>query len=147
MAGACRTARRKGRRGLARGIDVFNGTISLASGVRVCLIAPTLQPSRRQHRLSPARLLVALAVACSLVVIGFLAVSPTAHACLHAHHNAPDHDCVVKHLADGKLLLPVLDAALPAAVLGESLSPAVPASIFVPPVSHLLPAGRAPPTI
>ena len=84
---------------------------------------------------------------CALVTIGFLAASPKAHACIHAHHSAPDHDCVIKHFADGKLLLPVLDAELPVAVRGESRSPASPASIFVPPVSHLLPAGRAPPTV
>ena len=92
------------------------------------------------------RLLVALAVVCALVAVGFLAVSPKAHACIHAHHNAPDHDCVVKHFADGKLLLPVLDAALPVFVLGESLSPIAPVFPFLPPVSHRLPAGRAPPT-
>lgn len=102
---------------------------------------------RNRNRFSPARFLIALAAACALVVVGFLAVSPRAHACLHAHHQAPDHDCIVKHLADGKLLLPVLDAPLPAAVWGESLSPLAPASIFVPPVSHRLPAGRAPPTV
>ena len=84
---------------------------------------------------------------CALVTVGFLAVSPKAHACHHAHHNAPDHDCIVKHLADGKLLVPMLDTELPQAVCGKSLSPAAPVSIFVPPVSHLLPAGRAPPTV
>lgn len=121
---------------------------TLASATRSCLIATTLQLScQLRRRFSPARLLVALAVVGALVAVGFLAVCPKAHACLHAHHNAPDHDCVVKHLADGKLLVPVLDAELPEAVWGESLSPAAPASIFVPPVSHLLPAGRAPPTV
>ena len=50
-------------------------------------------------------------------------------------------------LADGKLLLPVLDAELPEALCGKSLSPVSPTSIFVPPVSHRLPAGRAPPTV
>ena len=119
----------------------------LASSPNVWLIAITLQLTRHQHRFSPARLLVALAVVCALVAVGFLAVCPKAHACVHAHHNAPDHDCIVKHLADGKLLVPVLDAELPQAVWGESLSPVAPASIFVPPVSHLLPAGRAPPTV
>ena len=93
------------------------------------------------------RFLVALAAVCALVTVGFLAVSPQAHACLHKHHNAPDHDCIVKHLADGKLLVPVLDTPLPDAVCGESLSPVPPASIFVPPASYLLPAGRAPPTV
>ena len=100
-----------------------------------------------RNRFSPVRFLVALAAVCALVTVGFLAVSPKAHACLHAHHNAPDHDCVVKHFSDGKLLVSVLDAELPQAVCGESLSPVAPASIFVPPVSHLLPAGRAPPTV
>ncbi len=85
-------------------------------------------------------------MACALMAVGFLAVCPKAHACVHVHHDAPDHDCVVKHFADGKLLLPVLDLPLPAAVWGESLSPAVLTSSFVPPVSLLLPAGRAPPT-
>ena len=94
-----------------------------------------------------ARFLVALVAVCALVTVGFLAVSPVAHACLHAHHNAPDHDCAVKHLADGKLLVPILDAVLPDVILGDSLSPVAPVSIFVPPVSHLLPAGRAPPTV
>ncbi|MEN9572741.1 MAG: hypothetical protein RL514_596 [Verrucomicrobiota bacterium] len=84
---------------------------------------------------------------CALVTVGFLAVSPKAHACLHAHHHAPDHDCVVKHLADGKLLVPILDVVLPDAILGESLSLAARPSLFVPPVSHRLPAGRAPPTV
>ncbi len=119
----------------------------LASSPNVWLIAIDLQLTRHQHRCSPTRFLVVLAVACALVTVGLLAVSPQAHACLHAHHSAPDHDCVIKHLADGKLLLPVLDTPLPAAVWGESLSPAVPAAIFVPPVSHRLPAGRAPPTV
>ena len=93
------------------------------------------------------RFLVALAAVCALVTVGFLAVSPQAHACLHKHPNAPDHDCIVKHLADGKLLVPVLDTELPAALCGESLSPGAPAALVVPPVSHRLPAGRAPPTV
>ncbi len=101
----------------------------------------------RHKRLSPARFLAALAAVCALVTVGFLAVSPKAHACLHAHHNAPDHDCVVKHLADGKLLVPVLDTVLPDAVLGEVLPPASPVSLCVPPFPHRLPAGRAPPTV
>ena len=109
-------------------------------------IANVLQLRHHNH-FSPARFLVALAAVCALVTVGFLAVSPVAHACLHAHHNAPDHDCMVKHLADGKLLVPVLDTPLPDAVCGESLSPVPPASIFVPPASYLLPAGRAPPTV
>lgn len=121
--------------------------IPLASSSGVCLIASALQPGRRPSRFSPARLLVVLAMVCALVTVGFLVVSPKAHACVHAHHNAPDHDCVAKHLADGKLLLPVLAAELPEAVWGETLSPVAPASLFVPPVSHLLPAGRAPPTV
>jgi hypothetical protein len=99
------------------------------------------------NRFSPARFLVALAAVCALVTVGFLAVSPKAHACVHAHHDSPDHDCVVKHLADGKLLVPRLDAVLPAAVLGEALPPVVPVSLFVPPVPHRLPAGRAPPMV
>ncbi len=113
---------------------------------RVWLILPVLQLRRQQHLFSPARFLVALAAVCALVTVGFLAVSPKAHACLHAHHDAPDHDCIVKHLADGKLLLPLLDATLPVTLCAESLSPVAPVSIFVPPVSHRLPAGRAPPT-
>ncbi len=120
--------------------------LPLASSSSLWLLANVLQLNRQNH-LSPARLLVALALVCALVAIGFLAVSPKAHACVHAHHNAPDHDCVVKHFADGKLLLPVLDAELPAAVRGGSRSPAAPTSILVAPVSHLLPAGRAPPTV
>ena len=122
------------------------GKIPLPRHGRVWLILRVLQ-LRRQQLSSPARFFVALAVACALVTVGFLAVSPKAHACLHAHHQAPDHDCVVKHLADGKLLVPVLDAVLPGAVLGEALTPAIPVSLFVPPVSHRLPAGRAPPTV
>ena len=122
------------------------GKLPLASPSGLWLLANVLQ-LRHQNHLSPARLLVALAMVCALVTVGFLAVSPKAHACVHAHHNAPDHDCVVKHFADGKLLVPVLDAQLPEAVWGESLSPAAPVSFFVPPVSHLLPAGRAPPTV
>lgn len=110
------------------------------------MIAATLQPGRH-NRFSPVRFLVALAAVCALVTVGFLAVSPKAHACVHAHHNAPDHDCVVKHLADGKLLVPVLDAVLPGAVLGDALPPVSPVSLFVPPVPHRLPAGRAPPTV
>ena len=102
---------------------------------------------RNRNRFSPVRFLVALAAVCALVTVGFLAVSPQAHACLHKHPNAPDHDCIVKHLADGKLLVPVLDTELPAALCGESLSPVALTSIFVPPVSHRLPAGRAPPTV
>lgn len=86
-------------------------------------------------------------MACALVTIGFLAVSPKAHACIHAHHKAPDHDCVVKHFADGKLLVPMLDTPLPEAVCSESLAPVSPVSIFIPPVSNRLPAGRAPPTV
>ena len=120
--------------------------IALASPAGFWLLANALQ-LRRQNYSSPARCLVALTVVCALVTVSFLAVSPKAHACLHAHHDAPNHDCIVKHLADGKLLLPVLDTPLPEAVCGESLSPVAPASIFVPPVSHLLPAGRAPPTV
>ena len=119
---------------------------SLASSPRLWLLAVTLQSSR-PNRFSPVRFLVALAAVCALVTVGFLAVSPKAHACLHAHHNAPDHDCVVKHLADGKLLVHILDALLPDAVLGEALPPISPVSLFVPPVSHRLPAGRAPPTV
>lgn len=119
---------------------------SLASSPGLWLLAPDLQ-HRRCNRFSPVRFFVALAVVCALVTVGFLAVSPKAHACLHAHHNAPDHDCVVKHLADGKLLVPILDAVLPDAVLGEALPPVSPVSLFVPPVSHRLPAGRAPPTV
>ncbi|KAF0173211.1 MAG: hypothetical protein FD161_3878 [Limisphaerales bacterium] len=119
---------------------------SLASSPRLWLLAVTLQSSR-PNRFSPVRFLVALAAVCALVTVGFLAVSPEAHACLHAHHNAPDHDCVVKHLADGKLLVPVLDTPLPDAVLGDALPPGSPVSLFVPPVPHRLPAGRAPPTV
>ena len=119
--------------------------IALASPPGLWLLAIVLH-LRRHNRFSPARFLVALAVVCALVTVGFLAVSPQAHACLHKHHNAPDHDCIVKHLADGKLLLPVLDAELPEALCGESLPPVALTSIFVPPVSHRLPAGRAPPT-
>ena len=119
--------------------------IALASPPGLWFIANVLQ-LRNRNRFSPARFLVALAVVCALVTVGFLAVSPQAHACLHAHHSAPDHDCIVKHLADGKLLLPVLDAELPEALCGESLPPVALTSIFVPPVSHRLPAGRAPPT-
>ena len=119
--------------------------IALASPPGLWFFANVLQ-LRNRNRFSPARFLVALAVVCALVTVGFLAVSPQAHACLHKHHNAPDHDCIVKHLADGKLLLPVLDAELPEALCGESLPPVALTSIFVPPVSHRLPAGRAPPT-
>ncbi|NBR85719.1 MAG: hypothetical protein EB141_01070 [Verrucomicrobia bacterium] len=104
-----------------------------------------MKPSR-QHRFFPLRCAVAVAVACALVVMGFLAASPQAHACLHAHHNAPDHDCFVKHLGDGKLLLPVLGTPLPEATGGELLAPIATPSLFVPPVPHRLPAGRAPPT-
>jgi len=110
------------------------------------LLATDLQ-LRRHNRFSPVWFLVALAAVCALVTVGFLAVSPKAHACLHADHNAPDHDCVVKHLADGKLLVPILDAVLPDAVLGEALPLVSPVSLFVLPVPHRLPAGRAPPTV
>jgi hypothetical protein len=102
---------------------------------------------RSRNCFSPVRFLVALAAVCALVTVGYLAVSPKAHACLHAHHNAPDHDCVAKHLADGKLLVPVLDAVLPDAVLGDARSPVSPVTLFVPPVPHRLPTGRAPPTV
>lgn len=118
----------------------------LASPPGLWFIANVLQ-LRNRNRFSPARFLVALVVVGALVTVGFLAVSPKAHACLHKHHNAPDHDCVIKHFSDGKLLVPVLDTPLPEAVCGESLSPVAPAAIIVPPVSHLLPAGRAPPTV
>ena len=120
--------------------------MSLAFFEHLCLLAISLQ-LRRNNCFSLSRFLVALALACALVTIGFLAVSPKAHTCIHAHHNAPDHDCLVKHFADGKLLVSVLDTPLSEAVYGESLSPVSPVSIFCPPISHRLPAGRAPPTV
>ncbi len=121
--------------------------ILLAHRNEQCLIATDLQLSRRQPRFSLPRFLIAVLVVCAVVAVSFLAVSPRAHACLHAHHQSADHDCVIKHLADGKVLLPALDAPLPAAVWGLSLAPVAPLSLFVPPVSHRLPAGRAPPTV
>ena len=99
----------------------------------------------RQPRLSPMRLMVAMVVACALVVIGFLAVSPQAHACVHAHHNAPDHDCLAKHFGDGKVLLTVLDAPLPGLGALVFTKPVPPAPLFLPADFRRLPAGRAPP--
>ena len=90
--------------------------------------------------------MVALAVACAVAVLGFLAVSPAAHACLHEHSDASDHDCIVKHFGQGKLLLPVVDAPLPDALLAEGIAPAPLVSVSLPQVPHRLPAGRAPPT-
>jgi hypothetical protein len=87
----------------------------------------------------------ALAVVCAVVVVGFLAVSPKAHACVHAHHHAPDHDCMAKHFSDGKVLLTVLDAPIPGwsgIVVG---APVDPAPVFLPFDFSRLPAGRAPP--
>ena len=91
--------------------------------------------------------MVASALACAVVVLGFFAVSPTAHACIHEHHDAADHDCVIKHFAHGKLLLPVVDAPLPDALLAEGIAPAPLVSVSLPQVPHRLPAGRAPPTV
>ena len=85
-------------------------------------------------------------MACAVVVLGFLAVSPTAHACLHEHHDAADHDCVIKRFTDGKVLLSVVGAPLPDALLAEGIAPAPLFSVFLPQVPHRLPAGRAPPT-
>jgi hypothetical protein len=99
----------------------------------------------RKLRCSPARLLVALAVACALVVVGFLAVSPKAHACVHAHHQAPDHDCFAKHFADGKVLLTVLDAPAPGLAALTFAAPVPPPPLFLPADFRRLPAGRAPP--
>ena len=81
------------------------------------------------------------------MMLGFLAVSPTAHACLHEHHDAPDHDCVIKHFTDGKVLLPVMDTPLSDALLAVGIGPAPLFSVALPQVPHRLPAGRAPPTV
>lgn len=108
------------------------------------LIAIDLQLNRHL-RSSLGRLLLALVVACSLVVVGFLAVSPKAHACVHAHHNAPDHDCFAKHFADGKVLLTVLDAPLPGLDAPTFAAPDSPAPLHLPFDFRRLPAGRAPP--
>lgn len=86
-----------------------------------------------------------MAVACALVVVGFIAVSPKAHACVHAHHHAPDHDCFAKHFADGKVLLTVLDAPMPGLVELTFAVPVRPGSLFLPFDFRRLPAGRAPP--
>ena len=99
----------------------------------------------RQPRFSLARFVAALAVACALVVVGFLAVSPKAHACVHAHHHAPDHDCMAKHFSDGKVLLTLLDAPVPGLSGIVVAAPVTPATIFLPFDSSRLPAGRAPP--
>lgn len=99
----------------------------------------------RQPRCSPARLLVALAVACALVAVGVVAASPKAHTCVHAHHHAPDHDCLAKHFADGKVLLTVLDAPLPGLAALAFAAPVPPAPLFLPADFRRLPAGRAPP--
>ena len=117
---------------------------TLAQTTGESLIASGLQ-NHRQPRVTIARLLVALAVACAVVVVGFIAVSPKAHACVHAHHNAPDHDCFAKHFSDGKVILTVLAAPLPG--LPEVLvAPSVAAaSLFLPFDFRRLPAGRAPP--
>jgi hypothetical protein len=80
-----------------------------------------------------------------LVVVGFLAVSPKAHACVHAHHNAPDHDCFAKHFADGKVLLTVLDAPLPGLEAPTFATPFPSSPLHLPFDFRRLPAGRAPP--
>ena len=99
----------------------------------------------RHLRSSLGRLLVALVVACALVVVGFLAVSPKAQACVHAHHHAPDHDGLAKHFGDGKVLLTVLDAPLPGLGALVFAKPVPPAPLFLSPDFRRLPAGRAPP--
>lgn len=99
----------------------------------------------RQPRFAPARFLAALLAGCALVVAGFLAASPKAHACVHAHHHAPDHDCFAKHFADGKGLLTVFDAPLPGLAEVTFAAPVPPATLFLPADFRRLPAGRAPP--
>ncbi|MFA6547202.1 MAG: hypothetical protein WCS99_22485 [Limisphaerales bacterium] len=103
--------------------------------------------SSHQSRFSPTRFLVAVLMAFAVVTLGFLSVSPAAHACLHAQHDAADHDCVIQHFAQGKLLASDFEPALPVVALSELPADESPASVFLPHVSHLLPAGRAPPTV
>jgi len=98
-----------------------------------------------QPRFSLARFAVALVVAFALVVVGFLAVSPKAHACVHADHQAPDHDCMAKHFSDGKVLLTVVGAPVPGLSRIVVAAPVAPAPFFLPFDFNRLPAGRAPP--
>ncbi|NBV21683.1 MAG: hypothetical protein EBS05_07145 [Proteobacteria bacterium] len=105
-----------------------------------------MQQNRHQPRFSLSRFLVAVLVLCAVVLMGFAAVSPQTHACLHEHHDAADHDCVIKQFSDGKCLTtgPVSGAPLIAWVIQPVA--ATPVTVFLPPVPYLLPAGRAPPT-
>lgn len=116
----------------------------LALSANQSLIASALQNSL-QTRPAIARIIAALAVACALVVAGFVAVSPKAHACVHAHHHAPDHDCFAKHFSDGKVLLTVLAAPVPGLPEIVVAAPAAGSPLFLPFDFRRFPAGRAPP--
>lgn len=56
----------------------------------------------------PLRLLrhgLLLLVAMVVFSAGFLAVMPAAHACLHADHGQPEHQCWLTHYLDQPVLL------------------------------------------
>jgi hypothetical protein len=76
--------------------------------------------------------------------VSFLAANPMGHSLWHADANGPDHNCAIKSVTAGELLLVV--AAPPMPCLPSRLAPLVRAPIFPPFSLDLrLPNGRAPP--
>jgi hypothetical protein len=64
-----------------------------------------MKSGRQQNPLRWLRHGLLLLAAMVVFAAGFLAVTPSAHACLHADHDQPEHQCWLTHYLDQPVLL------------------------------------------
>jgi hypothetical protein len=103
------------------------------------VMRPSARTARARRNLFAAGLMLALYVA-----LQSLAASEALHHCLHEDSHAPEHQCVIKHVADGQLLAATAAECVSRPV--QLLSALVESrSVFIAPADGLFPPGRAPP--
>lgn len=72
------------------------------------------------------------------------AASETLHHCVHEDSHAPDHECVIKLVADGQVLVEHAPRLAPEPEQSFFIAPECPSQVL-PSTDRLLPPGRAPP--
>ena len=130
---------------LKQGICKPLARIPLAHGALRCFTAVGVLALVFQLKCS-WRKIFAVALMLGLhVALQSAATSEALHHCVHEDSHAPDHQCVIKLVADGHMAsAPALEFVLPPKI--EPFSPAEWRGVAAVGAEHLLPPGRAPPS-